>query len=266
MKELSLRELQFAELEILKYFDNFCRENELKYSLAGGTLLGAVRHKGFIPWDDDIDVCMPRPDYEKFVSSFKHESLFITHDRESNAKYPFTKILDKKVMLNHEGFSEVENLWIDVFPVDGLPENDKRLAKIYKKSTFYRKVIGFNQVENFDKYHGRHNKIVAKLIGIFAKIYGYKRAIRNSIKLAQKYDYEKSDFVGAVTWGCYGVGERMVKSEYEKFIEMEFEGYNFFVMGCWDSYLHGIYGDYMQLPPEDKRVTHGIQAFKVEHQ
>lgn len=263
MKELTLRELQLSELAILDEFDSICKKYNLKYSLAGGTLLGAVRHKGFIPWDDDIDVCMPRPDYEKFRELFISNTLFLTKDRGRGAKYPFIKILSSKIKLEHDGFSEVNNLWIDVFPIDGLPKNEKDLSHIYSKSEFYRNIIGFNLVEDFNEYHGKHNKVVAYFIGLFAKIYGKNRALKKSEKLALKLEYIKSDYVGAITWGCYGVGERMLKSEYEQFTEMEFEGKKFSVMGCWDSYLRGIYGDYMKLPPEDKRITHGIKAFRA---
>lgn len=264
MKALTLREVQLAELNILIEFDKICQANNLHYSLAGGTLLGAVRHNGFIPWDDDIDVCMPRPEYEKFRSLFTSDKLFLSKDIGIDAKYPFLKILDSKIILAHEGSLEVDNLWIDVFPIDGLPSNEKALSRIYKKAGFYRKVIGFNLVKDFSEYRGKHNKFTATLIRIFSKLYGATHALKKSKKLAQKINYEDSTYVGAVTWGCYGVGERMLKSEYEKFTKMEFEGYQFSVMGCWDSYLHGIYGDYMQLPPEDKRTTHHIRAYIAE--
>lgn len=266
MIEISLRELQLAELEILMEFDRFCRENQLRYSLAGGTLLGAIRHKGFIPWDDDIDVCMPRPDYEKFVRLFQNHRFMISEDRGNNAEYPFTKVMRRDVKLQHEGFSEVDYLWIDVFPIDGLPADGKKLAKIYRKSSFYRKIIGFKQIEKVKEYKGRHNKFVARLIVLFAKLYGKRRAIRNSIKLARRYDYEESEYVGAVTWGCYGVGERMLKCEYETFTEVEFEGRKFFAMSCRDSYLRGIYGEYMKLPLEEERMVHGFKAYRLEEE
>lgn len=268
MKYLSLQEIKLAELEILIEFDRTCRENNLNYSLAGGTLLGAVRHKGFIPWDDDIDVCMPRPDYEKFKEIFNRniasDNYYLTDDNGKNAEYPFLKLQFKKIEIVENGFNEVQNLWVDIFPVDGLPSNKKKVKSIYKKSSLYRKIIVFDKWKSLNEYGGRHNKFVAFLINVFVKLYGAHRAIRNSIKLALKYKYEESDYVGAITWGCYGVGERMLKSEYEQYTEMEFEGQKFSVMGCWDSYLHGIYGDYMQLPPEDKRVTHGFKAYRVE--
>ncbi len=263
MENLTLKEIQFAEFKILEEFDRICNDNNLRYSLAGGTLLGAVRHKGFVPWDDDIDVCMPRPDYEKFKKIFKNEQFYLSDDKGKYSIYPFLKMMDKSIEVQEVGFNEVSNLWIDVFPIDGLPSENKKLKKIYKKSSLYRKIIVFDKWKNLNVYGGKHNKLIAFLIKIYVKTYGVKRAIKNSIRLALKHDYKKSDYVGAITWGCYGVGERMLKSEYEQFTEMEFEGKKFSVMGCWDSYLRGIYGDYMKLPPEDKRITHGIKAFRA---
>lgn len=268
MKFLTLREVQLAELDMLSEFDRICQTENLRYSLAGGTMLGAVRHKGFIPWDDDIDVCMPRPDYEKLVSVFSDKKIsdryYFTEDRGKGAINPFLKMQDKDICLQNEGIKEVSNLWIDIFPVDGLPAEDEKLAKIYKKSALYRRIIVFGKMKKLKYYQGTHSKFYAFLVKIFVSLYGVKRAIKKSEKYAQRYDYDKCDNVGIITWGCYGVGERVSKREYEQFTKMEFEGREFSVMGCWDSYLHGIYGDYMRLPPEDKRVAHDIKAFVVE--
>lgn len=257
--------MQLAELKILVAFDKICKIENLRYSLAGGTLLGAVRHKGFIPWDDDIDVCMPRPDYEKLVSLIGEKDIsdrycFIT-DREKNAAYPFLKLLDKDIGIQIKGYKEVPNLWIDIFPVDGLPNEDEKIAKIYKKSAKYRKLIYLGMLEKAKYYRGEHSKFYALLAKTFVSLYTVKRAVKKSVKFARRYGFDESDNVGIVTWGCYGVGECMPKREFEQFTKMEFEGLEFSVMGCWDSYLHGIYGDYMQLPPEGKRVFHGVSAY-----
>ena len=266
MEYLSYREIQLAELDILHVFDQICREHKLRYSLAGGSLLGAIRHRGFIPWDDDIDVCMPRPDYEKLLLLFHNnisERYYLSQEAEK-VQYPFIKILDKRIRVERKGIDDVQNLWIDVFPVDGLPSDEKKIKKIYKKNKLYIKIICFSMWKNLKSYQGRQNKIKALFIKLFVKLYGSDRAKRKLEALAKKYKYEDSKYVGAVTWGCYGIGERMLKSEYEKLVEVEFEGHTFKAMSCWDSYLTGIYGDYMQLPPEDKRVCHSFKAYRIE--
>lgn len=269
MVELSLKEIQLAELDILLEFDRICRENNLKYSLAGGTLLGAIRHKGFIPWDDDIDVCMPRPDYEKLIKCFQSscsdiDRFILTSDRGEKAEYPFAKILDRKISINEVGALETKNLWIDIFPIDGFPNNLSEIKKILKKAIFYRCIISYTKLLNFNGYKGSHGKIIFLIRKRIATIYGYSRAHRGLINLSQKNKYESSEFVGCVIWGIYGIGERMLKSEYEKSVEVEFEGRKFLAMSCWDSYLHGIYGDYMTLPPEEKRIVHGFKAYRIE--
>lgn len=268
MKFLTLREVQLAELDMLIEFDRICQAENLRYSLSSGTLLGAFRHKGFIPWDDDVDVCMPRPDYEKLAAVFNNSDVSnrysLTEDSGQKALVPFLKMQDNEIFLKEKEIKEVSNLWIDIFPVDGLPAEIEKVNKIYKKSARLRKIILFGKIRKLKYYQGRHSKFVAFLIKIMVSVYGIKRAIKNMTKLAKRYDYDTSEYVGTIIWSDDGLGERMLRREYEQFTKMEFEGCDFAVMGCWDSYLHGIYGDYMQLPPEDKRVTHDIKAFVVE--
>ena len=262
MEALSHEEIQNAELEILMRFDSFCKKYGLRYSLAGGTLLGAIRHKGFIPWDDDIDVMMPRPDYEKFISLFRNvedPSLFLFSS--STLKYPFTKLLRRDIAVERDGINDVPNLWVDIFPVDGLPEDEREIRKIYKKNRLYIRIISFSMWKSLKVYRGRQNKLKAFLISIFVKIYGAKRAYRRLDKLAKKIPYGSTSNMGIIAWGMYGPGEKMPLSGFEPPIQVDFEGQKFMAVSCWREYLSGIYGDYMQLPPEEKRVTHDLKAF-----
>ena len=127
MKSLTLKEIQKIEFEILKEFAQFCAKHNLKYYLAGGTLLGAIRHKGFIPWDDDIDVCMPRKDYMYFINNFDewNRKLKVKCNYKSNIDAPFAKIvnLDTIIYSKYANNNIDTNICIDIFPVDGLPEN-----------------------------------------------------------------------------------------------------------------------------------------------
>ena len=269
MQTLTLREIQLCELEMLVEFDKICRENNLKYSLSGGTLLGAVRHKGFIPWDDDIDVIMSRPDYEKFRNIFREKAdvkkFDLADDRGDGAEYPFLKILSKTVKIEKSGFNEVNNLWIDIFPVDGYPSDRQKSLNLIKKAQFYKKTVLVSKYESLSQYRGKHSKLTLLMGRVFAKMYGVRRALKNSLKLALKHPYDSSEYVGVVTWGTYGIGERLLKSKYESLTELEFEGHRFYCVAYYDEYLRGLYGDYMQLPPEEKRITHHIQAYRVEN-
>lgn len=266
MTYLTLREVQLKQLDVLLVFDKICQENHLRYSLAGGTLLGAIRHKGFIPWDDDVDVMMPRPDYEKFIEISKkniQENLIVLSNYSNQSKFPFTKILDKRIAIERTGIQDVSNLWIDVFPVDGLPSDDKLLRKIYKKNKLYIRIICFSMWKSLKEYSGKQNKIKAFFINIFVKIYGHKRAKKDLEKLAKKYEYGSTNYIGIIAWGMYGVGERIPLSGFETCVDVEFEGHKFKAVSCWHKYLSGIYNDYMQLPPEGNRVSHEIKAYRI---
>lgn len=265
-KLLHRKEVQQIELNILIAFSNYCKEHNLRFYLAGGTLLGAVRHKGFIPWDDDIDVCMPRSDYEKLLRVFDNSrgNLILKSNQLSNMSAPFTKVIDITTVIESKyQDSDVDtNLWIDIFPIDGLPENYQELSNMYKKINIYRKILMLAHLrlgagKNFLRKYGKY------IIKGLANLYSKQRCINNIEKLASKYPYDECKYVGAVTWGLYGIGERMLKSEFEQAVEVEFEGYKFPTFSCWDSYLKGLYGDYMQLPPIEKRKTHSMVAYKV---
>lgn len=260
---LSLDEIKQEELKILIYFDKFCKEHNLQYSLAGGTLLGAVRHKGFIPWDDDIDVCMPRPDYERFLKIFKEDDYFALegYGRVGLAEYPCMKLVNKKIKVQEKVREEASNLWIDIFPVDGLPENGT--SKIYKKATFIRKIYTATTASRSASKSQLKNivKMGIKPLLKVAKIDVFTSHLLN--KLAKKYEYGSTKYVGIITWGMYGTGERISYEGFRQSIPLIFENHQFKAMSNYDEYLSGVYGDYMQLPPIEQRKVHGIKAWRI---
>lgn len=266
MCKLSLSEIKQCEFDILLNFDLICKEHRLKYYLAGGTLLGAIRHKGFIPWDDDIDICMPRKDYLRFIEIFKNccnnEHLSIKSNILNNFDAPFAKIVDNRTIVDNKYSDENINkhLWIDILPVDGLPDDIEIVKKIYNQCDFYRKLLmlqdaklgeGTTAIKKYCKY----------VLKPLACLYGKGKCIERIEELAAQYPYDECNYVGIITWGLYGSGERMPKEGFEKSIEVEFEGHKFPAFSCWDSYLTGLYGDYMQLPPVEKRKTHDIEVY-----
>lgn len=267
-QQLSLKEIQQKELEMLKEFDRVARKYKLKYTLCAGTLLGAVRHRGFIPWDDDIDVSMPRPDYEKLVRLNRKKQIWskglrLASFEDGTMDTPFMKLFCDDVEIREKNYTEdsVHNLWIDIFPVDGLPKGEKEKKNHYRVALNLCKLSTACVVRN--GYGKTKLKIVLKAILFkpLAKIIGRKNIAFVQRKLALKYSYSHADEVGMVTWAYDGTGQALTREEFEDLIEMDFEGCTFLGVKAWDKYLTGVFGDYMQLPPEEDRITHDFVAY-----
>ena len=266
-RELNLKEIQAACLELLKEFDRVCREHGLRYSLAAGTLLGAVRHKGFIPWDDDVDVYMSRPDYEKFRRLVLEEHvlpdhLTISKDRGKGTYYCFTKLLDTRYILKCHNHIEVKHLFLDVFPVDGVPSDREEREEMYRKEKRWVIASGICQWYTMDRWWG----FIAYVIGwwfylLFNLFVPRALTVRKMNAYALAHPYESAE---KVAYHNYGFScETVSKEAYENPVELEFEGGNYMAMSEWDIYLRGKFGDYMQLPPERKRRSrHYMKIYK----
>ncbi len=256
MRELSISELRKIELDILLTVHNFCEERGIRYSLGGGTLLGAVRHKGFIPWDDDVDIMMPRPDYERFIKEFNgyDESLICgCFELYPHFTFPFMKLYDKRTVLKEEGVLYPLGVNIDIFPIDGVPEKySKHIANVH----IIKRLIHFNSAM-MDWSRG----VKRVVFTLFAKVLSISFLQKKCKRLLLKYDYNNSAYAGAIT-GCYGEREVHSKSIFEDYITLEFEGEGLKVISSYDTYLKQHYGNYMQLPPKDKQVSpHNLKAW-----
>lgn len=270
---LTPEEVHKVLAKMLKDFAEFCEQNKLRYYLVGGTLLGAVRHKGFIPWDDDIDVGMPRPDYERFLDLVKHNPISddykVISSREGTLPMPFAELVNVKTRLERptstyiaEGSQQLY-LFLDIFPQDGWPEDIAKAKRLFKKADWKRFLI----LESRAKL-GMGTSFVRKVMKtpfiLWGRMLGTNRICMDLDKIGKKYDYDSSKYVGAVTNGVYGVGERCLREEVVAFASVEFEGETYNAPGCWDSYLHGIFGDYMKLPPKDKQISHSLKVWMIE--
>ncbi len=263
MKKLSSDGIKQIIFNILCEFDQYCADNNLYYSLCGGTLLGAIRHKGFIPWDDDIDVFMPRYDYmrlQKLVKEmpFPKQYKLISYE-EGTASFPFAKILDLNTKVEEKCMTNDEYLWIDIFPVDGLSddieENKKILTEAHKnKNAYARSLAKFGEGTTIAR------AILKTPALIYHKLIGHEKYAANIHTLCTKYDFDHSDYVASISW-AYGPGEMMRKEEFLQSVKVPFNGREFNAISCWDSYLTTMYGDYMKLPPENKRINHLMDAY-----
>lgn len=252
-----LQELKKIELEMLKQFIAVCEKLKLKYYLLGGTLLGAVRHKGFIPWDDDIDVGMPRADYEIFVSKAQAllpDKYFVqTLESDPNLPMNFCKLRNsettfiessiKKLKLNH-------GVYIDVFPLDWYPSDENVRRKFHKKNRFLSLCVG--KVFTIERESGKR-KFLRKALKVCTFFMPVKKAVKKREKLLKSFG--ESDKL-ANYCGAWGAKEIVPKEWYGEGVALEFEGVKVNAPAEYDKWLTQVYGDYMQLPPEEKRVGH----------
>ena len=268
MKVLNIDEIKNIELQILIKFAEFCDSNNLKYYLAYGTLLGAVRHKGFIPWDDDIDLMMPREDYNRFIELTGYNQISenlvtrLYRDCQNPNIYPFVKVIDTNTLVYEKGKAKkhISGIWIDIFPLDGFPEKQEEADLLFKKHIKIRHAYDLAITNPFYVRQSLIKKCIKIFIVPFMKIYGIKKLCRKLDLLAQTYSYNDSKAVADFTWPDNS-HTYILKEELEPSVNVEFEGHNFKAPGKYHEYLTRLYGDYMQLPPESERIPHGFKAY-----
>ena len=267
MTSEDLMRLHSALVYITKEIDRVCRDNGIKYSLIGGSLLGSVRHRGFIPWDDDMDIAMLRDDFERFVSACEAGGLKPEFDLQTNTNdkgyvYGHAKVLLKGtslVQFGHERTSYRKGIFVDIFPFDSIP-NSWVLCQTHKYRDYLCKKL-LRQKLNIanDPSWGVKEKIVYRCISVISKLFSKDFLVRILNKNMVRYRGSLSEKITNLC-GYYGYEKETVPRRlFDSVEECEFEGAVFFRISAYDEYLNHIYGNYMQLPPEEKRRTHGFQ-------
>ena len=254
---------------MMSFVHNFCIHNNIKYYLTGGTLLGAIRHKGFIPWDDDIDITMPREDYHRFLSLFKNGKspdgryAILNIDTNDNVVYTFSKIIDTRTIVKEKDANNVQSgVWIDIFPMDKMSDSLEDAKKLFNKVLFYRKVLAC-------KITGVNYSSPALIIlkqMMLKMIYAFrsrKWLINRINQLAMSYSMlPNSKYICMVVMGTYGIKEILESRFYHDAILVPFENYHFYAPSNYHEVLEHFYNDYMKLPPIEKRVSnHRIVAY-----
>ena len=264
MKQMDDKELKQVLLNILIEFDKICKENDIKYSLCGGTLIGAIRHKGFIPWDDDIDVIMTKDNYDKLLSivdNYSNERFkFVNNDINDEYYYPFLKLIDSNTYVE-EKYKPIKDygLYIDIFYYVNVPNNKIKLKLFWYKMKYYKFLIsGYAFKNTEEKVKHKFVKMIGKSI---AKIYGLKRIIRKYDKTINKYNGLECKSV-MDNWPCYDYSKEFLnKNSFNDYESASFENHDFLIFKEYDSILKNMYGDYMQLPDEKDRVNHGLKGY-----
>lgn len=259
--EIEQKEMQ---INILKYVHDMCVKNGIEYSLCGGTLLGAVRHKGFIPWDDDIDIFLTRPEYEKLIALLENGKYLLISPKEDKYYHVFSKLVDSRTRIEMTNKSEepIPNLgiFIDIFPIDGLPDKKEDQEKFTKKTRSLMYQMRLTLSREYHNATAEWKKKVKKIflypVHILAKlIRSPEKRKKDLLNKMISFPFEKSTHGGFIL-SAYGIKEALLVDVFKGQKELEFEGDKFMAFERYEEYLVAIYGDYMKLPPEEKRVSH----------
>ena len=264
-----LKLLQGIELENLRMLMEICEKNHLRYYLIGGSLLGAMRHRGFIPWDDDIDVGLPRPDYNRFVQIAKdylpaHMDIK-TMTSDPNYKCYFTRLINnkKKIYWDHGQYTAVIGVWMDVFPLDGLPGNPLlRKLQVFRvklnKALYKFTQIDYVSTNRTNRPFSERVLIRYAQITRIGRLMNADKRLKKLDRALQRYDYDTSAYAWNFS-GCYGKREIVPHIQLGGSRTTEFEGMQASIPEAAEDYLTSIYGNYMKLPPEDQRKSHEVR-------
>ena len=268
MNNTNIELLHKADLEIVKEVVDICEKNNLMYYMLGGTMLGAIRHGGFIPWDDDIDLGMPRDDYEKFLliapKKLSENLKVVNYKTDPKYQYYITRVLDTNTKVIEERIgndNKYTNVSIDIFPIDGTP-NNIILRKIYFfRVLYHRALMSLCYKDSIDRKRPR-SRVERIFLWFMEKIpinklttpYKQKEKID---KLLKSQNVKKSKNIGNIM-GAYRTKEIVPAEFYGEGKMYKFEDIELRGMEMADEYLTWTYGNYMELPPEEKRKTHFV--------
>lgn len=266
MKLVELDELRQIQLSILEVIDEFCAKNNIVYYLTGGTLIGAIRHEGYIPWDDDIDISMFRSDYERFVNSFNEYSdkyQVFTAENCDWYPFPFAKVSDMDTLLieEYDKFEKYDiGINVDVFPIDDCPSNPLELNFLMKRIKILRKMLAIKLLPIIPK-QAFYKNVILSIGKILCKRISLNEIALRINDLAKRYNSIQMEKCGIIVWG-YGQREIVNKSIFRKTCYVKFEEKNFPAPIGYHGWLTSVYGDYMELPPREKqRSHHEFKAF-----
>ena len=261
MKIIELDELKKLQVEILTKVHSFCMNNHLRYSLTAGTLLGAIRHKGYIPWDDDIDIAMPRPDYNSFLASFNGvypELYVIAPELNWDFYAPYANVCDNRTLVyeSANGHRGIEiGVKIDIFPIDGVPSDYSEYMTKLKRIQFINKIL-WGKRYKLSHINISHVKASCAIIG--AKVISFYRTYSSFQKelnqIVKSYPFETSEY--AHCWVFSSIENRFKREIFESYVDVSFKGDTYKSIKDYNVWLDALYGNYMQLPPKEQQIEH----------
>lgn len=259
--KLETRDIQLKTLDILLVVDKIAKELNLKYVLAWGTLIGAIRHKGFIPWDDDLDIMMPRKDYDKlqeyFVAHYEDLLPYVFFSKDTRNEYPYMigRVCNTDYLLVAENEKNYDmGIFLDIYPMDGAGNGKHKL--FYYKACLTCTILGMKTRLHFAKSFSFKKNVIKFILFQISHLLKEEKLIQKLKKYGKKYDYDTSSMICCMEWMDSGTPILFYKSLFDDVIYTKFENYLFPVPKDFDRVLRNYYGDYMQLPPEKQRVGH----------
>lgn len=261
---VTVKECQQVELSIMKELHRYCGKHQITYAMAYGTLLGAVRHKGFIPWDNDMDIVMPRPDYERFIRLVQESPIadhlyLLHHSIDPHYHYQCARVCDSRTEVAPAYIREQPGkmgLWVDIFPIDGVWDTSIRHLPSRAILRMY-KVLQRADIYALPDGHGWKNHVKNLLQLLFPNKQNHFQ--KKVDQLGMRWSFDSSDRVGNITEFDF-FGESFPKDDLTEPVLLPFEDAEFYAPRNWDAWLATYYGDYMKLPPEEKRMTHDLNA------
>jgi lipopolysaccharide cholinephosphotransferase len=257
LEKLSVKEMREIQLDILNDVNDFCTKNNILYFLAYGTLIGAIRHKGYIPWDDDIDIVMTRPNYNKFIANYHSEKYkIINFDVDADYPYVFTKIQDPSTLLVEYSSREFDlGVNIDLFPIDGLSADEKKRSRQIKRISFYSSLKEIKRIKTGENRSFFRNAVLCMLKAAVCFI-PYRFIIKQLVGLGCQSDYEQATLVGDLNF--ISMDRCFPKKGFEEWVDVEFENNTYKAPKCYDLWLKKVYGNYMEFPPKKDQKTHHV--------
>ncbi len=270
MREIELEEIKNIELAILKYIDHICRENKIEYFLTAGSLIGAIRHKGIIPWDDDIDIGLKRENYNKLIEILKNDEnsqyFLMDYTTQTDYFYPYAKLVDKRTVLQEKVVRKISNygIFVDIFAYDTLPDDACLRDKRYnKQKKIQRQIVYYATKEVFGK--NKLKRLLEVIYKKYCEILGIGFILKKYNKICMQYNNaDGQDMIS--NWPTVKKDEAIQKKEYfNQVIDWEFDGLKIKIPEKYDSFLTNMYGDYMTLPSEEERNgKHNMKAYWKE--
>lgn len=254
-KEITLEESKQIQVNILKNIDLFCRNNGINYSLAGGTLIGAVRHKGFIPWDDDIDLMMLREDYDRFIKQYKDDYYQII-SFHSNKKWHnlFSCVVDPNTVVYRWDREWNRGIWVSIFPIDRIPDDDGAVYKMIQKV----QRISHSIIRLKKSFWTNNTNVFYNITKMFGRIIlmPFPNAFwcKKMEKIITSYNRITTKRYSSTSEWAFDIVFHFSADSFNSYVDLEFEGIKCMSCSGYDDYLRSQYGDYMKLPPEEERV------------